>query len=148
MDDQKPLQENGQTQQSSGHDVDDLARLQELHAEILTMKKARKELKDIFKDALSHHERYQEILEESKKSRVEKKAIEVQIKEEAPGDVQKLEELDTEIQSSEELLSDLAFNLLLKNESVEVMDQYKNRYIPKFTVKFQKEDAEDQRKED
>ncbi len=119
--------------------MSDQTRLQEVYAEIQLLKKQRKEIKDGFKNELEHHERYQELLEEMKKFKDEKKSIETQVRESAPGESQKLQDVEVELKADEELLSDLAFNLLMKDETVEVTDQYKNRYVPKFVVKFTKE---------
>lgn len=119
--------------------MSDQTRLQEVYAEIQVLKKQRKDIKESFKDELTHHERYGDVIEEMKKFKEEKKMIENQVREASPSDSQKLQDIDVELKANEELLSDLAFNLLMKDQTVEVTDAYRNRYIPKFTVKFTKE---------
>ena len=119
--------------------MSDQTRLQEVYAEIQVLKKQRKEIKDGFRDELTHHERHGDLVEEMKKLKEEKKLIENQAREASPGDSQKLQDIDVELKANEELLSDLAFNLLMKDQTVEVTDQYRNRYVPKFVVKFTKE---------
>lgn len=116
-------------------------RLQELYVEIQLLKKQRKDLKDTFKDELSHHARHGELIEEMKTLKAEKGSIETDVRSKSPADAQKLQDIETELKANEELLSDLAFNLLMKDESVEVTDQYENRYVPKFQVKFTKDEG-------
>ncbi len=121
--------------------MSDKARLQEVFAEIRKQKKARKEIKDIFKNELEHHERYGKLKEEMDVLKAERKSIEVQVREASPADSMKLQDIEVELKANEELLSDLAFNLLMKDESVELEDEYKNKLIPQFLVKYKKEEA-------
>ncbi len=120
---------------------DELTRLQEIMTETRNLKKERKEIKDGFKDELANNEAYQKIKEQMETLRAEKKSAEMQARESSPSDSQKLEDLETEIKANEELMSDLAFNLLMENKTVELTDEYHNRYTPHFVVKFKKEDA-------
>ena len=83
----------------------------------------------------------EKIKEQMETLRAEKKSAEMQARESSPSDSQKLEDLETEIKANEELMSDLAFNLLMENKTVELTDEYHNRYTPHFVVKFKKEDA-------
>jgi uncharacterized coiled-coil DUF342 family protein len=114
-------------------------RLQETYQEIQEMKKKRKGIKSMWKDELEHHARYQEIMEEMGELKEEKKKIEHELREANAADIREVDELTVEIKSSEELLSDLAFNMYLKDQTVEVTDEYKNRYVPQFVVKFKKD---------
>ncbi len=119
--------------------MSDITRLQELLNEIRTLKVERKKIKDSFKDELSHDERYGKLVEELSVLKMEKKSIENRVQEAVPGEAQKLEDYDQEIKASEELLSDLAFNLIMKNESIELKDEYSNTYLPEMKVTFKKE---------
>lgn len=123
---------------------DHLQRLEETHQQIQELKKQKKAINDIIKDELSNNARYKEIAEQMKTLKEEKKGIETQTQN-SSGDAQKLEDIKTELQASEELLSDLAFQMLIHNESIEITDEYKNKWVPKFTVKFKKEGAEDEK---
>jgi uncharacterized protein YtpQ (UPF0354 family) len=107
--------------------------------EIRTLKAERKKIKDSLKDELSHDERYKQVNEELSTLKLERKSIETRVHESVPGEAQKLEDLDQEIKASEELLSDLAFNLIMKNESIELKDEYENTYLPQMKVTFKKE---------
>lgn len=120
---------------------DELTRLQDLMNETRILKKERKGIKDGFKDELAHHDTYQKIIEQMETMRSEKKSIETQVRESSPADSRKLEDFEMEIKANEELMSDLAFNLLMANRTVELKDEYDNRYVPHFSVKFKKEDS-------
>jgi seryl-tRNA synthetase len=119
--------------------MSDKTRLQEVYNELRDLKDERKKIKDGIKDALKHDERYGQVIEEMSKLRAEKKSIEVRVKEETPQDASRLDDLAVEVQSNEELLSDLAFNLLMKNETVEITDKNDVKYVPQFSVRFKKE---------
>ncbi len=121
--------------------MSDKARLQEVYAEIRKLKKQRKEIKDLFKNELEHHERYGKLKEEMDTLKAERKSIEVQVRESSPSDSLKLQDIEVELKANEELLSDLAFNLLMKDENIELEDEFKNRLLPQFLVKFKKQDA-------
>jgi hypothetical protein len=120
-------------------------RLQEVYNELRELKEERKKLKESIKDELKHHERHEQVLDEMNTLKAEKKMIETQVREAAPKDAQRLDEIAVEIKSNEELLSDLAFNLLMKNETVELTDKEANRYVPQFVVKFKKEGYSDEK---
>ncbi len=47
-------------------------------------------------------------------------------------------ELNDEIKADEELLSDLCFQKLMKNEKVEIVDEKGNEYEPVIKVVFKK----------
>lgn len=117
-----------------------LLRLQELHNELREKKDERKKLKQAIKDELTHQPRYAELVEEMTALKTEKKSIENHVRESVPKDAQRLDDLDAEIKADEELMSDMALNLILKNESVELRDQYENRYVPLMKVIFKKDD--------
>ena len=119
--------------------MSDRARLNKTYQDIKQMKKERKTIKDSWRDALQHDTRYQEVVEEMKSLREEKKRIEAEVIESSPRDAQKADELSFEIKSSEELVSDLALNLYMKDETVEIVDEYNNRYVPQFVVRFKKD---------
>jgi len=124
-----------------------LARLQELHKELREKKEERKKLREAIKDELKHHARYAEVVDELGTLREERKSIESQVRESVPQDAARLSDLDGEIKADEELMSDLAMNLILKNESIELRDEYENRYVPLMKVIFKKEDGVERTKD-
>src|SRR5258706_12200975 len=99
--------------------MSDIPRLQELLNEIRTKKNRKKELSKSFKDELSQHERFTALKEEMDVLKAEKKSIENSVREGSPKESAELEDLSTEIKADEELLSDMAMSLIMKNESVE-----------------------------
>jgi len=105
-------------------------------------KKERKELVQMFKDELEHNGEYQELLKEIKVLKEKKKSIEDQAKANALHDAQKLDTLKEEIAGSTELLSDIALTKYVDGETVEITDEYDNRLVPVFSVKFRKEEGE------
>lgn len=118
-----------------------MASLEEVHARIKEKQKERRELQRMFKDELAHDARYQEIAEEMRKLREEKKSIENRAYAMASKDAEKLDLLQLDIKSDRELLSDQALDRYAKGETVEIVDQFNMRWVPKFSVSFVK-DAE------
>jgi len=125
--------------------MSDINRLQEVYNELRELKEERKKLNESIKDELKHHERYAQVIDELTTLKSEKKSIETQVKEASPKDATRLDEIAVELKSNEELLSDLAFNLLMKNETVELTDQHANRYVPQFVVRFRKDGYSDEK---
>jgi len=107
--------------------------------EIRTKKNRKKELSKSFKDELAQHERYTALKEEMDTLKAEKKSIENSVREGSPKESAELEDLSTEIKADEELLSDMAMSLIMKNESVELVDENQSRYVPVLSVKFKKD---------
>src|SRR3989344_1841695 len=102
--------------------MSDTARLQELLNEIRTKKRRAKEIKQAFKDELAQHERFAKGKEELETLKAERKSIENSVREGSPKESAELEDLATEIKADEELLSDLAMNLIMKNGTVIALD--------------------------
>ena len=111
--------------------------LQELHQRLQEKKAQRKDIKQSFQDQLRNNKRYMEIIEEMEKLRSEKKAIENEILN-RDVDVEKLEELTVDIKTDVILLADVALNMYISNQSVEIVDEQNARWVPLFTVRFKK----------
>lgn len=112
--------------------------LQSIFNHIQEMKKEMKEIKREYSDALYNADDHETISEEIKKLRERKKQIEIRVQESMGTRYEKLEELKDEIESDQQMLNDLAMTTLMDGKTVEVIDQYENRYEPSFTVKFKK----------
>lgn len=95
----------------------------------------------MFKDELAQNERYQEIVEEMKKLREEKKSIENQSYAMAVKDAEKMDLLKLDIKSDQEMLSDMAMNLYTEGKTVEIIDENNTRWVPSFNVRFTKDDS-------
>lgn len=96
-------------------------------------------MKKMFADELKSNSSYQQILEDTKLLREKKKSIENDMKAQSLKDAQKLDDLRIDIMSDKELLADLALNMYLANETVEIVDEESRRWVPHFSVTFKKD---------
>lgn len=111
--------------------------LDEVYKRLEENKKKRKEMTKMLKDELNNNARYQELQDEMKTLREEKKGIEADVQSQA-GNLSELDELKIEIATDMELLSDIALNMYANEETVEIVDQYDNKWYPQFKVTFKK----------
>ena len=112
--------------------------IQDVFSKIREMKKEQKDIKDMYKDALVQADKYEEIVEEIKKLREQKKEIEARIQGELGRSWEKLEDLKLEVDSQKEMLNDIAISTLMKGETVMVKDEFDNAYEPVWKVNFKK----------
>ena len=115
-----------------------MANLQEVFNRIQKTKQEQKEIKSMYKDALTNSQVYQKTVEELKEMKEKKKKIEDQIREDFRHEFDKLENLKADIENDNLLLSDAALTKLMKGETVEVVDDHENRYEPVFSVRFKR----------
>ena len=113
-----------------------MASLEEVFNRIKDSKKEQKDIKLIYKDALSVSKDYQDAVAELTGVRENKKRIEKNIQSQFKSEFEKLESLKLDIQTDMELLGDIALSQLMKGETVEITDEYDNKYQPAFSVKF------------
>ncbi len=111
--------------------------LDEVYKRLDKAKKKRKDLNKMLKDELSANARYQEIQEEAKALREEKKGIEMEIRS-GSGELAELDELKIEISTDQELISDIALNMYVNKETVEIVDENDEKWYPQFKVIFKK----------
>jgi hypothetical protein len=112
--------------------------LQSIFNHIQEMKKGMKTIKKEYSDSLLNADDHELILEELKKLKERKKQIEIRVQEQMGKRYAEWEELKDEVISKQEMLNDIAMTTLMDGKTVEVMDEYQNRYEPLFTVKFKK----------
>lgn len=112
--------------------------LREIFDRIKKTKKDRKEIKTIYSDALQNSKAFQDALEELKTAKEKKERIEATIRAEFIKEFEQLDTLKKDIDSNTELLSDLAFNSLVKGETVQIEDDDGTKYDPVFQVRFKK----------
>jgi len=93
----------------------------------------------MFKDEMSQDQRYGEVVEEMTRLREEKKSIENEIKAGAVNESNELDELKLDIATDQELLADIALNMYVKEETVEIIDEFDQKWHPLFKVSFKKE---------
>lgn len=112
--------------------------IQEIFNHIRDMKKEQKDLRDMYKDALTQADEYEEIVEEIKVLREKKQAIEARIQLQLGRAYEKLEDLKQEIETQKEMMNDVAITTLMKGETVIVKDEFDNDYEPNWKVAFKK----------
>ncbi|MCX6740443.1 MAG: hypothetical protein NTZ49_04420 [Candidatus Parcubacteria bacterium] len=112
--------------------------IQEIFDRVKKFKADQKVIRDAYKSELSHSSEYQEVKDEIEKLKIHKKEIESTVKSAMIKDFEKLEDLKLDIDADNEMISDLAFNRLIKGEKVEILDELGNKYDPIIIVKFQK----------
>lgn len=101
-------------------------------------KQEQKELKGAYRDALTHDKHYQEMATALKELREKKIKAEGSIKASFGPEFTRLDELKQLIEEDQILLSDMAFNKLVKGEKIELYDEYESQYEPVLSVKFKK----------
>ena len=116
-----------------------MSQLEDVYKRLVKNKKRRTELNKMFKDELGQDARYKELGEEMKRLRVEKASIEAEVKSQAVNEENELEELKLEIATDQELLADIALNMYVNEETVEIVDEFDQKWHPQFAVSFKKE---------
>lgn len=112
--------------------------IQEVFLRIQENKKKLKDLKSSYKEALESAVGYKDVVDQLKVLREKKKQIETMVKQDFSSEFTQMEDLQIDIQSDQEMLSDIALSQVMKGETVSVKDQYENDYEPIFAVKFKK----------
>jgi seryl-tRNA synthetase len=115
------------------------SRIRELHAEILESQQKRKELNKVIKEGYEQSKEYHDLVDEMNKLRARKKVIEAAIRNQYSSEFNKSEDLKLDIKDTKMVLSDLLWNELVKNKSVEVQDAENNKYVPQIVVTLKKE---------
>ena len=115
-----------------------MADLKEVFSRIKETKQKQKEIRGMYKDALSQSMEYQKLLEDLDKLKIRKKEIEIGVKDEMQGDIEKLDAYRMHIKTDQEMMTDLAINQLMSGENVELVDENDQKYEPIFTVRFKK----------
>lgn len=112
--------------------------IQSIFNRIKETKQKQRELRKMYKDALSSSSAYQAITEQLEDLKIKKRQIETELKEDALNDFKKLDAYKMHVKTDNEMLSDLALNKLMAGESIEIVDEDNVKYEPQFTVKFKK----------
>jgi predicted nuclease with TOPRIM domain len=112
--------------------------IQEVFNRIKETQGKQKEIKRMIRDALESSHEYKEVVDKFEEIKERKKQLETMIQEEFVNDYKKLDAYKMHIKNDQEMLSDLAINMLVSGETVEVVDQDNSKYEPLFTVKFKK----------
>ncbi|NQT49891.1 hypothetical protein HQ571_04315 [Candidatus Kuenenbacteria bacterium] len=117
---------------------DNAQRITDLHLEIQDAKAKQKEIKVVVKEAYDQTKEYQDILDEMNSLKAKKKQIEVAIRGDYASEFNDLDDLKMDIKDTKQVLSDLMWNELMKNNKVEVVDDKDNKYVPEVMVTLKK----------
>lgn len=123
--------------------------MQDIQAVFDKIREAKKEMKEIratYKDALVQTDHYEETVEKLQELREKKKQIELRVQGELGRTYEKYEELKGAVAADEQMLNDIAMTTLMDGKTVEVVDEFSNRYEPVYVVRFKK--TNEIRKED
>jgi predicted nuclease with TOPRIM domain len=112
--------------------------IQEIFRHIQEMKRTQRSIRKEYADVLTQEAEYQTIVEEMKRLRERKKQIETKAQEAMGKRFEEFEELQDEIGTNQEMLSDVAMTTLMSGQTVAVTDEFENKYDPVFSVKFKK----------
>jgi len=112
--------------------------LQEVFNSLYQKKKERKELNKLMRDTLTNSAEYQKNNEELTTMREKQKEVKTSIMIDLQKEVEKLEELKADIASDQMMLIDIAMSNYVNGKSIEIEDEYGNKYEPEFSVNFRK----------
>jgi len=112
--------------------------IQEVFNEIQEFKNTRKEINREYRDALIQAEGYEDLKEEMKKLRDKKKILETVVRAEMGSRYEELEKAKTEIESLEQMLTDIAMTNLMKGENIDIIDKNDAKYEPSYKITFKK----------
>ena len=113
-------------------------RIEELHKEIKEAQHKKKELSRVIKEGLESTKEYLDIMDEMKQFKAKKKQIEISVRAEYSAEFNELDDVKTDIKDTKQVLSDLMWNELMKNNKVEVMEE-DVRYVPEVMVTLKKD---------
>lgn len=114
--------------------------LADVYRRLQTAKKKQKDLRDMYKDALTHSKSYQEVKDEVEKLMEKKRRIESAVKADFVSEQAEIDKLRTSMDADKQLLTDLALTQLMKGQEVEITEDDVS-YEPIFNVKFKKKDG-------
>lgn len=113
--------------------------IQAIFNRIQESRKKAKEIKQQVKDALESNGEYQDLQDKMKTLRENMKRVKTAVEESFSSEMQKLDDLKIDMESDMEMLNDMALTKMMKGETFEISDEYKNIYEPIFAVKFKKQ---------
>ena len=115
-----------------------MSKLQEIHARIRANKEEKRKVNVIFKDVLAQSKPYQDIVEELNEIKLKKTRIENEIRSDFTKELERLEKIALDVKSDEVLLTDLSLTMLMKGQSLELMDENDQKYEPVFKISYKK----------
>ena len=116
-----------------------LQRIKELHQEISQKQKRKKDLGQTIKDAFGNYKEFKDIEEQMKGLRERRKQIEALVRQQYSSEFNDLDELSSDIKDTKMVLSDLIWNEVMKNNTVEIVDEWDNHYVPQIVASLKKD---------
>lgn len=117
--------------------------IKQVYLQMQQKKRKKNELGKMIRDALSVHPQHKELTEELKRLREKKKSVENQVMADCLAEADQIDLLKLEISAANELLSDIALSMYVGGQTVEIVDEERGvKLTPTFSVKFQKENLE------
>lgn len=114
------------------------SKIQEMYNELKQAEKKKKELNQVIKEAYENYKELEKIKDEMNKLKAQKKQIEEGVRAEYSSEFNDLDDVKTDIKDMKMVLSDLMWNEIMKNNSVEITDEHDNVYVPQVMVSLQK----------
>ncbi len=121
--------------------------LADVYRRLQTSRKKQKELRDMYKDALTHSKSYQEVKDELEKLLEKKRRIETAVKADFVQEQAEIDKLALGMTNDKQLLTDLALTQLMKGQTVEITED-EISYEPIFNVKFKRKDGSSSKEAD
>jgi hypothetical protein len=115
-----------------------MQKMQDVFDKIQEHKKTSKEISREYRDALSQSSGYEDVKEEIKKLREKKKLLESGVQAEMGTRYEELEKNKREIETLDQMLTDIAMNTLMKGESISLKDKNNVEYEPSYKITFKK----------
>ncbi len=112
--------------------------IQGIFDEIQDHKHTRREIGKEYRDTLIQAEGYDELKEEMKKLKEKKRLIETEAKASMGSRWDEFEKAKREIESLEEMMSDIALTSLMKGENINLRDKNDIKYEPTYKVYYKK----------
>ena len=115
-----------------------MQKMQEVFDQIQELKKTRKEIGKEYRDALSQSSGYEEVTEELKSLREKKKMLETKVQAEMGTRYEEFEKTKSDIESLDQMLTDIAMTTLMNGESINLKDKNNTEYEPSYKITFKK----------
>ncbi len=112
---------------------------EEIYKRIQKNKKERSEASKMIRDELANNAKYQVLAEELKRIRDEMATIKNEVRSFSAAEAQKLDDLATDIKTDNILLTDVTISKFIAGETVEIVDENNQKWVPAFTVRFCKD---------
>jgi len=110
-----------------------------MYNDLKAAEKKKKGLMTSIKDAHKNYKEFDDIKDEMDKLKVRKKEIDSAVRNEYSSEYNDLDDVKTDIKDTKMMLSDLMWNEIMKNNTVEVVDQYDQKYVPEVNVTLRKD---------